>query len=86
MPEISRFFGISILMYFNDHAPPHFHARYNEHAAIFRISDTAITDGFLPPRVTALVVEWALQHRSDLTACWDGLAKSGALTRVAPLV
>jgi hypothetical protein len=86
MPEIARFFGISILMYFNDHSPPHFHARYNEHVAVFGIVDAAITEGFLPPRVASLVVEWALLHRAELLACWTDLAEKGVVRKIAPLV
>jgi hypothetical protein len=86
MPEISRFFGISILMYFNDHAPPHFHAKYNEHAAVFRITDMMLVEGALPPRVAALVFEWASLHRVELMESWNALAETGTLNRIAPLV
>ncbi|MCK9458096.1 MAG: DUF4160 domain-containing protein [Proteobacteria bacterium] len=86
MPEISRFFGISILMYFNDHSPPHFHAKYNEHRAVFRITDMMMVEGKLPPRVAALVFEWASLHRSELAGCWAALAETGTLKRIAPLV
>ena len=57
MPEISRFFGIVITMYFNDHGPPHFHARYNEFRAIVAIEPVELRDGRLPPRVLGLVTE-----------------------------
>ncbi len=50
MPEISRFFGIVIGMFFTDHAPPHFHVRYGEHKAAIDIRTLAIIDGRLPPR------------------------------------
>ena len=86
MPEISRFFGISILMYFNDHSPPHFHAKYNEHAAVFRIADLAMAEGFLPPRAAALVREWAGLHREELAESWSALAETGTLRRIPPLV
>jgi hypothetical protein len=57
MPEISRFFGIVIRMYFNDHGPPHFHAAYDGAEATVRIFPAGVRAGRLPPRVLALVVE-----------------------------
>lgn len=59
MPTISEFFGILILMYYNDHAPPHFHARYAEHEALIRIDPLGILQGHLPPKALSLVMEWA---------------------------
>ncbi|MHB1843341.1 MAG: DUF4160 domain-containing protein [Deltaproteobacteria bacterium] len=66
VPELSRFFGIVIAMFYNDHAPPHFHARYGSHKAIISIDDQRVIEGSLPPRALGLVVEWAAVHRSDL--------------------
>ena len=57
MPEISRFLGIVIAMYFKEHAPPHFHAKYEEQRAAFSILDLRIIEGSLPRRVAALVLE-----------------------------
>ena len=62
MPEISRFFGIVIRMYVNDHYPPHFHVRYGEYKAILAIDAPVIVEGHLPPRALGLVIEWASQH------------------------
>jgi len=59
MPEISRFFGIVIKMFVDDHNPPHFHAFYGEYEALTDISSLAIFAGRLPPRVVGLVMEWA---------------------------
>lgn len=58
MPEISRFLGIIITMYFNEHNPPHFHARYGDHRAEIAIETLSIIAGRLPPRVLGLVMEW----------------------------
>jgi len=74
MPEISRFFGIIIAMFYDDHNPPHFHARYGGHKASIRIDDFAVLEGYLPPRALGLVMEWADIHKKELTADW-GLAK-----------
>ena len=70
MPEISRFFGIIITMNYNDHAPPHFHARYGGEQAIIEIEALRVLGGRLSPRVMGLVVEWALQHRDELLEDW----------------
>ena len=48
MPEISRFYGIVIKMFFQDHAPPHFHAEYQENEAVFEIETLRIREGELP--------------------------------------
>ena len=57
MPEISRFLGIVIAMYYNDHAPPHFHARYGDYEAVIAVATGEVIDGSLPPRVLGLVQE-----------------------------
>jgi hypothetical protein len=85
MPEISRFFGIVIRMFFNDHAPPHFHAEYGEHEALIEIESLAVYAGSLPNRALALVREWASLHRDELRQDWT-LARSGQVpARIAPL-
>ncbi len=85
MPEISRFFGIVIAIYWNDHGVPHFHAKYGEHRAKFTINDLSLLDGKLPPRVTALVLEWAFQHREELMRDWELAAAKKPLQPIAPL-
>ena len=50
MPEISRFFGIVIRMFFDDYNPPHFHAEFQEHRAIFHIQNVRLLGGSLPPK------------------------------------
>jgi hypothetical protein len=59
MPEISRFLGIIVAMFYNDHVPPHFHARYGEHKVEIAIESIAILAGSLPPRALGLLMEWA---------------------------
>jgi hypothetical protein len=63
MPEISRFFGMVIAMYYDDHVPPHFHVRYGEHKAIITIDTLEMVDGYLPVRAFGLVVGWRLFTR-----------------------
>lgn len=57
MPEISRFLGIVIAMYYNDYDPPHFHARYGEYEVTVGIAD-GLVEGCFPRRALNLVLEW----------------------------
>jgi hypothetical protein len=85
MPRISFFYGISVYMYYRDHAPPHFHAIYGEFEAEIEIPTGAILDGKLPNRAEVLVVEWTEQHRDQLLRNWN-LARAGQpLEPVPPL-
>lgn len=84
MPEISRFFGIVIAMYHNEHEPPHFHARYAGQVIVVRISDGEV-EGYLAPRARTLVLEWWRMHRDALAENWR-LAREGMpLNRIEPL-
>ena len=85
MPEISRFFGIVIRMYFDDHEPPHFHAFYADSKAQLRIDPIGLLRGHLPPRSLALIVEWASMHRVELLANWDRLRREEPPVRIPPL-
>jgi len=85
MPEISRFLGIVIFMHFNDHNPPHFHAKYGNQKAIIGIEDLSLIEGNLPPRVLALVVEWASLHQKELLKNWNGLIETGKFKKIKPL-
>ena len=86
MPEISRFLGISIAMYFDDHNPPHFHVKYNDFRAIIWINDLKIIDGNLPPRVLGLVMEWAGMNKNKLVENWDMVKDTGKFFKIDPLV
>lgn len=66
MPEISRFFGIVIQMYGNDHPPPHFHAIYNEFRAVIEIQTGEILQGSLPSKQLKFVQVWTEIHKEDL--------------------
>lgn len=85
MPEISRFFGIVIGMFFTDHAPPHFHVRYGEYKAAIDIRTLAVIEGRLPPRALGLVTEWAALHREALLRDWDLAQQPNALFPIPPL-
>lgn len=85
MPTISTFYGITVRMYYEDHAPPHFHVYYGEHEAVFEIASLRLRDGRLPRRAQALVLEWATQHRDELRLNWERAASHQPLNRIAPL-
>jgi len=85
MPELSRFFGIVVTMYYDDHAPPHFHVRYSGQKAVFSIEPLDVLRGRLPPRALGLVVEWASLHRVELEDNWERARRLGRLKRIAPL-
>ncbi|MDQ6609614.1 MAG: DUF4160 domain-containing protein [Bacteroidota bacterium] len=76
MPQLSRFYGIIIYLYFKDHHPPHFHAWYSENKCEISIPDLKIIAGSLPRRAQALVLEWAALHKEELLDNW-ALAKEG---------
>jgi hypothetical protein len=86
MPEISRFFGIIIYMYFNAHNPPHFHVQYNEYRAKLTIDTLMLLDGDLPARVLGLVLEWAKIHQTELQINWDTIIATGQYSKIQPLV
>lgn len=85
MPEISRFFGIVIAMYYRDHAPPHFHASYGGDSARFSIETLELLEGSLPRRVVSLVVEWAFAHRDELSKDWELARERKPLFDITPL-
>lgn len=85
VPEISRFLGIVIRMYFDDHAPPHFHAIYGRDEARVRISPVGMLDGRIPPRPLALAIEWASLHEEELLVNWDRLRRKERPLGIAPL-
>ena len=86
MPELSRFLGIVILMYFDDHNPPHFHVKYNDFRAIISINDLILLEGELPHRVLGLVIEWAGLHKNELMDNWDMIKETGKWYKIEPLV
>lgn len=85
MPRLSEFYGVIIAMYYNDHAPPRFHAKYSEFEAVIAIPTLDVLRGSLPRRAYALTVEWAIAHRSELMANWERARRGEPLTPIAPL-
>lgn len=85
MPEISRFYGIVIKMFFDDHNPPHFHAFYGEYEALIDINTFAVFAGNLPPRALGLVIEWATLHQAELHNDWEKALVQEPLNKIEPL-
>lgn len=85
MPTISEFFGIFILMFYQDHAPPHFHARYGEHEVLIQISPLGVLKGDFPPRALSLVMEWAQINQKLLIKDWENAANHKKLHKIPPL-
>jgi hypothetical protein len=84
MPVISRFYGIIIAMYFSDHNPPHFHAKYAGYEALFSFEGNII-EGELPKRATKFVQEWIKLHKLELEVNWLKAQNGEPLSYIAPL-
>lgn len=85
MPRISAFYGIVIAMYYDDHAPPHFHARFGEFEAQVEIATGEVLHGSLPKRALGLVREWTELHRDELESDWDRARAQLPLVTIDPL-
>jgi len=85
MPEVSRFFGIVIRMYFDEHNPPHFHALYAGNEAQVGINPIVILEGKLPNRAASMVLEWAALHQQDPMHNWHRLRNDQPTERIDPL-
>jgi hypothetical protein len=85
MPRISEFYGIVIEMYWSDHNPPHFHAKYAEHRAEIDIRTLGLLRGRLPAKAMGLVTEWASLHQEELLDRWDRARNHQILERIEPL-
>ena len=85
MPEICRFYGIIIKMFFDDHNPPHFHAIYGEFEILIEIGTLAVISGELPPRALGLVMEWAAINQNELAAFWKRAKNLEPIGKIAPL-
>ena len=85
MPEICRFYGILIAMFYDDHNPPHFHARYAKDWVAIEINSLRVLDGRFPSRALGLVIEWASQHQEELLRDWEIAKNNKPLEKIAPL-
>lgn len=85
MPSISQFYGILIRMFYNDHAPPHFHAVYGEYELIVGIAPITIIQGKAPNRVRSMVLEWTALHQQELLENWKYCQDSQSPLPIEPL-
>ena len=85
MPTISLFYGIAIQMFWQDHAPPHFHALYGEDEVLVDIRTLDVLEGRLPKRALVLVLEWAAEHRAELMEDWNLCSTNQHPKKIAPL-
>jgi hypothetical protein len=85
VPRICSFYGIAIYMYWRDHAPPHFHARYGEHWAELVIQDGSLLKGALPPRAMRMVQEWRALHELELRQNWERIQRPEPPAQIDPL-
>ncbi|MEX1127993.1 MAG: DUF4160 domain-containing protein [Vicinamibacterales bacterium] len=84
MPEISRFLGMVIGMFYSEHGVPHFHAVYGSHEVSVEI-ETGRVHGQFPPRALKLVIEWAALHKQELLENWHRARQGQPLERINPL-
>ena len=84
MPVISRFYGIVIAMYFNDHNPPHFHAKYAGYEALYNF-DGMMFEGEVPKRANQLIRDWIELHKQELADNWERARSGEQLNYIAPL-
>lgn len=85
MPEISRFYGLIVRMFYDDHDPPPFHVVYGADFAKISIQDLTILKGSLPPRAIGLIMEWATIHKDELISEWDAICQDKPLFPIEPL-
>ena len=85
MPEISRFYGIIIAIFHNEHNPPHFHAKYGKQKITVDIRTLQVLEGKLQPRALGLVIEWATQHQEELLKDWDLASSMEEPLKIEPL-
>ena len=85
MPELSRFYGIIIRMFYGDHPPPHFHAVYQGEEVQVSIESLEVIKGRMRRRALVLVLEWAALHREELRRAWDVSSRNQEPDKIEPL-
>lgn len=85
MPEVCRFFGIVIAVFYDDHNPPHFHARYGGKKVSIEIDSLRVLEGNISPRALGLVMEWAAQHKDELVEDWELAKNNTPPKKIEPL-
>ena len=85
MPTLAIFYGIVIQIYWFDHSPPHFHARYAGEEVQIDIRGATVLAGSLPRRALAMVLEWTREHQEELMAAWSAASAGIAPAPIAAL-
>jgi hypothetical protein len=85
MPTISFFYGIKIQIFWDEHPPPHFHAKAGDERVSIRIDDLTVLSGDMSPRLLALVLQWGKMHQVELLEAWNRCEKQEQPLRIAPL-
>ncbi|MEK7715457.1 MAG: DUF4160 domain-containing protein [candidate division NC10 bacterium] len=85
MPEVSRFYGIVIRIFYDDHNPPHFHAEYGEYEVLVNVNTLAILGGGLPARALGMVTEWASLRQQELLVAWQRASRLQPPGKIEPL-
>lgn len=86
MPRISTFYGIIVMMFWDDHNPPHFHVKYNEFKAIISIDEIKVLNGNLPNKAWQLIKEWTLLHQKELRENWNLGLMNQPFKEIEPLI
>ena len=85
MPEVSRFYGIIVRLYYNDHNPPHLHAEYAGREVRLNIRDLSVITGRISPRALGLLIEWATLHQNELLENWARAQAQKPIQKIEPL-
>ncbi len=80
------FYGIRVMMYYDDHLPPHFHAEYNGEKAVIDILESRVIKGYLPSRQLKIILAWAVIHQDELMQNWELARNKDTLIKIPPLV
>ncbi len=86
MPVISEFYGIKIMMFWNEHMPPHFHAEYGHNKILVDIKNGTVIKGMFPFKQLKLVLAWCEIHREELLKNWENALNHQELYKISPLV
>jgi hypothetical protein len=84
MPILARFYGIIIFLNYQDHDPPHFHARYEDQEVIIEI-ESGVVKGYMAKRALRLIFEWSEIHHEELLDNWHLARERRTLQRISPL-
>ncbi|MBW8049906.1 MAG: DUF4160 domain-containing protein [Cytophagales bacterium] len=85
MPELCRFYGIVVQMFYKDHEPPHFHITYNEYRAKVSIEDLKLISGKFPRKGLNLILDWAELHQEELLEKWELMKNEKPLGKIEPI-